>query len=231
MPCLDCTRWTVPSGARSTRPPSSPRTTGSLTGRRCRRRARVELRRLRHRAVVHAGRRQQEGRLHPRARPRRPPRTVCANAGSALRDRSGRLAHDEFAEELRCRGVLRSRSRSTRSAGLIRGQADRREWRCDHRRHGDVVETDHAQVPGTATPRRPRPATTPSAIWSLKAITAVEAVLTTRGTASAAASNVGAGSGPSPRPPIRPPGPLPDGRPAFHRGPRARRTPEEDEPR
>ena len=42
-------------------------------------------------------------------------------------------------------------------------------------------------------PRRARPAMTPSAIWSLNAMTAVVPLSRTRGTASAAASKVGAG--------------------------------------
>ena len=45
---------------------------------------------------------------------------------------------------------------------------------------------------GTAMPCRERPAITPSAIWSLKAITAEALLSITRGTASTAASKVGA---------------------------------------
>ena len=50
-------------------------------GRGGRRRADLELRRLRHRAGDHARRRQQEGRLHPRPAAEERPRTCCGGAG------------------------------------------------------------------------------------------------------------------------------------------------------
>ena len=181
MPCLDCTRWTPPSGARNTRPtlldtyhrvfdrvdavvgehvwnfadfatgPSFMRVDGNKKG-------------------VFTRDRRPEGRRAPFAS------TVARRFVTAAVE----LAYDQLAEELR-RLAAPSRAAPRRSSGLLGGQADGRQRRCDHGRHGDVVEADDAQVPGNGDAEAGRPAMTPSAIWSLKAITAVEAVLTTRG--------------------------------------------------
>ena len=121
---------------------------------------------------------------------RRWPRTIC----DALARRSltvsvecrttsspkSSLLADSFAEH-----------RHGRAPTSSVGQADGRERGRDHGRHRDIVETDDADVVGHGDPEAANPAMTPSAIWSLKASTAVDA-WPDRADGVAAASNVGA---------------------------------------
>ena len=89
----------------------------------------------------------------------------------------------QLAEELlRRQGPRRAWPTATAPTSLGR-QADGRQRRRHHGGHGHVVEPDDADV--ARARRRPRcasPAMTPSAIWSLKASTAVTPLATMSGT-------------------------------------------------
>ena len=111
----------------------------------------LELRRLRHRTVLHARRRQQEGRVHPRPAPE--------GGRTALRRR---WLDATLTGAVECRTTSSPKSSlveaSSREHGdghrtdLVRRQADGRERRRDHGRHGHIVEPHDADVVGDGDP-------------------------------------------------------------------------------
>ena len=121
-------------------------------------------------AVVHSGGREPKRRLHTRPAPEG--RRLCAATAMARAGMRGpvELTEHECSEQLGLRRILTELSAPRpipprRSGGpmVVKGGATMAAI--------GTRRSDHAHVGGHRDPRRPRPAMTPNAIWSLKAST------------------------------------------------------------